>query len=128
MKKYLILIIVLKIIKKIFCEEVGNNVLAVNNECSSLGINNPLKARDCQVYEFTKKYCCMVTLTFKYDNGTEIPKTACIMLNSIGNDAKSERNDAFKEQFENVDVLIECYSFYFQINFISVFFITFILL
>ena len=128
MKKYLLIIIVLKIIKKIFGEESRSNLLAVNNECSSLGVNHPLKARDCQVYEFTKKYCCMVTITFKYDDGTEIPKTACIMLNSIGNNAKSKRNDAFKEQFENVDVLIECDSFYFQINFISVFFIIFILL
>ena len=56
----------------------------------------------------------MVTITFKYNNGTEIPKTACIMLNSIRNDAKGEKNEAFKEQFENVEVLIDCYSFYFN--------------
>ena len=56
----------------------------------------------------------MVTITFKDDDGNEIPKTACIMLNNIRNDAKGEKNEAFKEQFENVDVLIECYSFYFN--------------
>jgi len=31
MKKYLILIIVLKTVKKIFCEELGNNLLAVDD-------------------------------------------------------------------------------------------------
>ena len=111
MKKYLILIIVLKIIKKIFCEEVGNNVLAVNNECSSLGINNPLKARDCQVYEFTKKYCCMLSITYKHEDSDDEVKTSCIKLDSISNSAKTTRVNYYKELFSNysIDVLIECY-------------------
>jgi hypothetical protein len=89
--------------------DVAVDMLAVPNECSSLGGNNPLIAKDCQVYEFTKKYCCMLTITYKSDDSDDVVKTSCIKLDSISNSAKSERVKFYKNNSTNIDVLIECY-------------------
>lgn len=106
------LLLLLTILNIINNTDVDVDMLAVPNECSSLGGNNPLIAKDCQVYEFTKKYCCMLTITFKNDDSDDLVKTACIKLDSISNSAKTTRvnyykNDHFKN--ESIDVLIECY-------------------
>lgn len=130
-KSLLISLILLINIKKILSEDseevLDTDLLAVPNECSSLGANNPLKARDCQVYEFTKKYCCMLTMTLQKDDEDDIVKTACIKLNSISNSAKSKRLKEYKDSFSGYDILIECYSSFLRNNFIITF-ISFLLL
>ena len=105
------LLLLLTILNIINNADVNVDMLAVPNECSSLGGNNPLIAKDCQVYEFTKKYCCMLTITYKSDDSDDVVKTSCIKLDSISNSAKTTRVNYYKELFSNysIDVLIECY-------------------
>jgi hypothetical protein len=101
---FVLLLSILNIIKN---TDIQVDMLAVPNECSSLGGNNPLQTKDCQIYKFTKKYCCMLTITFK-DKDDEV-RTSCIILDSISNDAKSKRRNEYNKTFTNVDILIECH-------------------
>ena len=105
---FVLLLSILNIIKN---TDIQVDMLAVPNECSSLGGNNPLIAKDCQVYEFTKKYCCMLSITYKHEDSDDEVKTSCIKLDSISNSAKTTRVNYYKELFSNysIDVLIECY-------------------
>ena len=105
------LLLLLTILNIINNADVDVDMLAVPNECSSLGGNNPLIAKDCQVYEFTKKYCCMLSITYKHEDSDDEVKTSCIKLDSISNSAKTTRVNYYKELFSNysIDVLIECY-------------------
>ena len=105
------LLLLLTILNIINNADVDVDMLAVPNECSSLGGNNPLIAKDCQVYEFTKKYCCMLSITYKHEDSDDEVKTSCIKLDSISNSAKTDRVNYYKKVFSdyNIDVLIECY-------------------
>ena len=104
------LLLLLTILNIINNADVNVDMLAVPNECSSLGGNNPLIAKDCQVYEFTKKYCCMLSITYKHEDSDDEVKTSCIKLDSISNSAKTDRVNYYKKVFSdyNIDVLIEC--------------------
>ena len=91
---------------------VGKSV--VPNECSSLGINNPLRLLDCSIFKLDKGLCCLLTIT-TIDNETEcedelcsheeIFKTACIVLPKKDSKIINETSMKYKSLG---DVLIEC--------------------
>ena len=91
---------------------VGKSV--VPNECSSLGINNPLRLLDCSIFKLDKGLCCLLTIT-TIDNETEcedelcsheeIFKTACTVLPKKDSKIINETSMKYKSLG---DVLIEC--------------------
>ena len=98
------LLLLLTILNIINNADVNVDMLAVPNECSSLGGNNPLIAKDCQVYEFTKKYCCMLSITYKHEDSDDEVKTSCIKLDSISNSAKTDRVNYYKKVFSDYNI------------------------
>ena len=85
----------------------------VPNECSSLGINNPLRLLDCSIFKLDKGLCCLLTIT--NSNGTEVEddilqhdetfRTACIILPKKDSKIINETSMRYKNLGE---VLIEC--------------------
>ena len=92
---------------------VGKSV--VPNECSSLGINNPLRLLDCSIFKLDKGLCCLLTIT--NSNVTDIDieddvlqheeifRTACIILPKKDSKIINETSMRYKNLGE---VLIEC--------------------
>ena len=87
----------------------------VPNECSSLGINNPLRLLDCSIFKLDKGLCCLLTIT--NSNVTDIDieddvlqheeifRTACIILPKKDSKIINETSMRYKNLGE---VLIEC--------------------
>ena len=86
----------------------------VPNQCSSLGLNNPLRLKDCSIFKLSKGRCCLLTITLVEeetdDDGVtsmvENYKTACIVLDKI--DAKVRNQTSQRYKYLGGDVLIEC--------------------
>ena len=110
---------------------VGKSV--VPNECSSLGINNPLRLLDCSIFKLDRGLCCLLTIT-TIDNETdcedelcsheEIFKTACIVLPKKDSKIINETSMKYKSLG---DVLIECSQNNIDNSFIYIVLIYFIL-
>ena len=91
--------------------EIGESV--VDNECGSLGKNNPLQLLDCSIFKLEKGLCCLLTITKtkkEVEEGVtqneEYYETACIILNKI--DAKTINETSIEYKNLGGDVLIEC--------------------
>ena len=91
---------------------VGKSV--VPHECSSLGLNNPLRLLDCSIFKLEKSLCCLLTITIKANeteceddlcSHEEIFKTACIVLPKKDSKIINETSMKYKSLG---DVLIEC--------------------
>ena len=106
----------------------------VPNECSSLGLNNPLRLLDCSIFKLEKGLCCLLTITIK-ENMTdcdgedvcqteEIFKTACIVLSKKDSKIINETSSKYKSLG---DVLIECSQDYIPNSIIFVFILFFFL-
>ena len=110
---------------------VGKSI--VPNECSSLGINNPLRLLDCSIFKLEKGLCCLLTIT-TIDNETEcedelcshdeIFKTACIVLPK--KDSKIINQTSMKYKSYG-DVLIECSQDYIYDSFIYIVLLIFLI-
>ena len=111
--------------------EIGKSV--VDNECSSLGQNNPLQLLDCSIFKLEKGLCCLLTITKtkkEVEEGVtqneEYYETACIILNKI--DAKTINETSIEYKKFGGDVLIECSQLYIYKSFIYIKLILIILL
>ena len=99
---------------KIYNAVIPVDKAVVPNECSSLGLNNPLRLLDCSIFKLDKGLCCLLTITTN-DNETEcedelcqkeeIFRTACIILEK--KDSKIINETSMKYRTYG-DVLIEC--------------------
>lgn len=95
----------------------------IPNQCGSLGDNEPLQARDCQVFTLSKGYCCYLTIT-KNEGEETIQRSACIV--SPNNNPKKKAELINSYSYLEGDVLIECegnykrvlYSYYWLISLI----------
>ena len=109
----------------------------IENECSSLGNNNPLNAMDCKIFKFTnnKQWCCYFTVTNttsyldEETMTTEYIKskgTACVVLDKISSAAKREKLDEIRKKISGDRMLIQCGSFYYKINILFYLFLFFL--
>lgn len=73
----------------------------ITNECGSLGINNPVEAKDCQTFKLTTGYCCYLTVTKDSKSST-----ACII--SPNNNPKKKAELINQYSYLDGDILIEC--------------------
>ena len=104
--------------------EIGEAI--IDNQCSSLGKNNPLRLLDCSIFQLEKGMCCLLTITKTRtevnDDGVESQeeyfKTACIILEKI--DAKIINDTTIQYKDLGGDVLIECSQFYINKYFIFI--------
>ena len=85
----------------------------VDNQCSSLGKNNPLRLLDCSIFKLDKGMCCLLTITktkVDFEDGVvsneEYYETACIVLEKINADIINSTTLQYKRL--GGDVLIEC--------------------
>ena len=85
----------------------------VDNQCSSLGKNNPLRLLDCSIFKLDKGMCCLLTITKTnkdFEDGVvsneEYYQTACIVLEKINADIINSTTIQYKQL--GGDVLIEC--------------------
>ena len=101
----------------------------VPNQCGTLGLNNPLRLKDCSVFKLSKGRCCLLTITITEeetdDDGVtsmvENYKTACIVLDKI--DAKVRNQTSQQYKYIGGDVLIECSQKYLCNSLVVLFFI-----
>ena len=111
--------------------EIGKSI--VPNECSSLGINNPLRLLDCSIFQLDKGLCCLLTISKTSDkcgdedeDTCEYAKTACIVLSKKDSKIINETSMKYKNLGQ---VLIECshnyIKFYFNFLVILLFFLFF---
>ena len=111
---FIIFLTLLEYQGKIYNAVIPIGKAVVPNECSSLGLNNPLRLLDCSIFKLEKGLCCLLTITTK-DNETEcedevcqhdeIFRTACIILEK--KDSKIINQTSVKYRTYG-DVLIEC--------------------
>ena len=96
--------------------EIGEAI--VPNQCSSLGMNNPLRLIDCSIFKLDKGMCCLLTITKKVpkineDNVKyfkEVYYTSCIILEKINAQIINSTTLQYKSYGD--DVLIECSQFF----------------
>ena len=131
--KILIFLYILKFYGKINTASVEIGKSVVDNECGSLGKNNPLQLLDCSIFKLEKGLCCLLTITKikkEVEEGVtqneEYYETACIILNKI--DAKTINETSIEYKKFGGDVLIECSQLYIYKSFIYITLILSILL
>ncbi len=92
----------------------------VKNQCSSLGQNNPLKAKDCSIFNSKKLNCCLLSATTSevvtLDDGTSIEekmsKTACIIMPAkYSTEELRTTRRGYMAELGIDDILIECGGF-----------------
>ena len=109
--------------KKNTVRRLTNSGPIIPNQCGSLGDNEPLQARDCQVFTLNQGYCCYLTIT-KNEGEEKIRRSACIV--SPNNNPKKKAELINSYSYLEGDVLIECsgnnrsvlYSYYWLISLI----------
>ena len=110
---------------KVNMAEVTIGKAVVENQCGSLGKNNPLRLLDCSIFKLDKGMCCLLTITKSKSEevegvvqSEEYYETACIVLQRI--DAQIINTTSIEYKYLGGDVLIECSQLYIHKSFIYI--------
>ena len=79
----LFFIIFFVLINKLNSAKVEIGKAIVQNQCSSLGENNPLRLIDCSIFKLDKGMCCLLTITNKVQNNLRLQIQQLILGNSL---------------------------------------------